>query len=111
MTERGSASIVVVALAGVLLLIGLAASHVTATAVAHRRAQAAADLAALAGAGAHQRGEDPCPVAADVAARNHARLASCVDHGKDVVVEVTVEGPELLGLAATPTGRARAGPG
>ncbi|MCP6423098.1 pilus assembly protein TadG-related protein, partial [Klebsiella pneumoniae] len=55
--QSGSASLLVVTLSGVVLLVGLAAAFVTATAAAHRRAQSAADLSALAGAVARQRGE------------------------------------------------------
>jgi uncharacterized membrane protein len=58
--ERGAATILVIAMAGVLLLVGSALGVVQAMVVAHRRAQAAADLAALAGASASMRGEDPC---------------------------------------------------
>lgn len=110
-TERGSASLLVVALTGVVLLLGLAAAHATATAAGHRRVQAAADLAALAGATAGPRGRDPCTVAAEVAAHNGARLTACRVDGRDVLVEVSRSGPELLGLSAELRGRARAGPG
>ena len=75
--QSGSASLLVVTLSGVVLLVGLAAAFVTATAAAHRRAQSAADLAALAGAVARQRGEDACGGAADVARGNGAELTAC----------------------------------
>ena len=65
--QRGSASLPAVTLSGVVLLLGLAAAFVTATAAAHRRAESAADLAALAGAVAGQRGEDY------LRSRRHAR--------------------------------------
>jgi len=108
--QRGSASLLVVALAGVVLLLGLAASFLVATAAAHRRAQAAADLAALAGATARQRGEDPCAAAAAVATGNGAGLAVCRLDGADVVVSVRVEGPRHLGQGWLLRGEARAGP-
>jgi secretion/DNA translocation related TadE-like protein len=108
--QRGSASLLVVALAGVVLLLGLAASFLTATAAAHRRAQAAADLAALAGATARQRGEDPCAAAATVATGNGAGLGGCRLDGADVVVSVMIDGPRHLGHGWRLRGEARAGP-
>ncbi|HEY6933764.1 MAG TPA: Rv3654c family TadE-like protein, partial [Marmoricola sp.] len=77
---------------------------------AHRRAEAAADLAALAGGGALVEGRDACDVAAEVAHRNGASLATCRAGTDSVAVVVTVAGPTLLGLAARLPGRARAGP-
>lgn len=110
--ERGTAAVLVVALVGLLLLVGLAAAFVTATVAAHRRAQAAADLAALAGAGvASGVGADSCRAAADVAALNHARLTACTRDGADLVVEVAVDGPRMGGHGWVLRGRARAGPG
>ena len=110
--ERGSASVWVLALAGVLAVIGLAAALVAMAVVARHRATAAADLAALAAAGGAVEGEaDPCAGAAHVAAANGARLRTCaVDPAAvaDVVVGVPVDlGP--LGVREA-TARARAGP-
>lgn len=109
--DRGSASLLVVALTGVVLLLGLAAAFLTATGAVHRRAQAAADLAALAGATAHQRGDDACTAAGLVADRNGAESAACHLTGDDVVVRVRLAGPEFLGHSWELVGRARAGPG
>jgi secretion/DNA translocation related TadE-like protein len=108
--ERGTASLFVVGLTGVLLLIGMAAAFVVATAAAHRRAQGAADLAALAAATALQQGADPCGVAVSFAGANGASLTSCRVLGEDVSVQVAVEGPQFLGHGWEPVGRARAGP-
>lgn len=113
--QRGAATVLVVAMAGVLLLVGSATGVVAAIVVAHRKAQSAADLAALAGATAladpGSRGaRDPCGAAGDVAAANHARLSSCVVDGEDVLVEVTVAGPHWLGQDRDLVGTARAGP-
>lgn len=110
--ERGAATVLVVAMAGLLLLVGAACGVVGAIVVAHRTAQAAADLAALAGAGTlADRSGAPCTVAGEVATANGAALATCVVEGDDVVVEVTVTGPRWLGQDRDLTGRARAGPG
>ena len=108
--QRGSASLLVVTLSGLVLLIGLAAAFVTATAAAHRRAQSAADLAALAGAVARQRGDDACGGAADMAGGNGAELVTCELLGDDVRVTVRVPSPELAGHTWEVLARARAGP-
>jgi secretion/DNA translocation related TadE-like protein len=73
-------------------------------ALARQRAETAADLAALAGAAAGQRGADPCGAAAGVAARNAAALLACAQDGDDVLVTVQVSGPMRA------TSHARAGP-
>ncbi len=101
---------VAVACAGVVLLVGAALGVSTAMVVDHRRAQSAADLAALTGAAAGQRGEDACGVAADLAIKNGASLIGCRLDGTDVVVSVRVTGPRWLGQAADLEARARAGP-
>ncbi len=110
--ERGSGSVWVVVLAGVLAVVGVAAVLVVSATVARHRAGAAADLAALAAAGAAVDGSaEPCTAAASVADANRARLRSCaVDPAAvaDVVAVVPVDlGP--LGVREA-TARARAGP-
>jgi secretion/DNA translocation related TadE-like protein len=100
-----------VALLGFLLLMTAALGVVAAIVVAHRRAQAAADLAALAGATALQRAADACGEAGTVAAANEARLSSCQVVGQDVVVAVQVDGPHWLGQHGSLSAMARAGPG
>ncbi len=110
-SQPGSASMLVISLVGVLVLVGLGAAFVTATAAAHRRAQSAADLAALAGATAAQDGEDACVTAARVARGNDADLVDCAIQGDDVLVTVRVASPELAGHGWPVVGRARAGPG
>lgn len=108
--DRGSALPLVVALGGLTMLVGLAAAFTVATAVAHRRAQAAADLAALAGASALQHGQDPCAAASDVGARNGADEVDCRVAGVDVLVTARLQGPRFSGLGWVLVGRARAGP-
>ena len=108
--SRGAATLLVVALTGVVLLLGLAGAFLNATGAAHRRAQAAADLAALAGATAHRHGDDACAAAGKVAMSNGAASTACHLEGEDVVVEVSLSGPEFLGHSWDLTGRARAGP-
>lgn len=109
--EQGSALPVVVALGGLVMLVGLAAAFTVATAVDHRRAQAAADLAALAGATALQDGRDPCAAAVDVGVRNGAEAVDCRVAGVDVLVTARLPGPRFSGVGWELVGRARAGPG
>jgi len=96
--DAGSGSVLGLALAGVVVLLGLLVAELGALAVARARAQAAADLAALAAAEALSLGEllargDPvtaCARARAVAERNGARLARCApEPGGAVVVGVT----------------------
>lgn len=109
--DAGAATVLVVALAGVLLLTGAALGTVTALVGAHRQAQAAADLAALAGARILVDGGEGCAAAGSVAVANGAVLTGCVVEGAAVRVSVRVDGPRWLGLAADPEAEARAGPG
>ena len=109
--ERGAGSLLVVSFLSFLLLVGAALGVVAAMVGAHRMAQSAADLAALAAAVDLQEGEDPCAAASRIAGANHARLTSCLVQGEEVVVEVAVAGPRWLGQAADLSARARAGPG
>jgi len=109
--QRGAASLLVVALLSVLLLVGAALGVVAAMVWAHRVAQSAADLSALAGAADLQEGGDACAAASRIAGANDASLASCLVQGEEVVVEVTVAGPRWLGQHSDLSARARAGPG
>ncbi|WP_370246968.1 Rv3654c family TadE-like protein [Nocardioides sp.] len=108
--DRGAATVLVVALCGLLLLLGTALAVLGAAVVAHRRAQAAADLAALAGAQQLLVGADACAAATELAARHGARMVRCTVTGADVAVEVVVPGPRWHGLGADLGARARAGP-
>jgi secretion/DNA translocation related TadE-like protein len=108
--QRGAATVLVMAMAGVLLLLGAGLGVVAALVVAHRTAQSAADLAALAGATAAGRGGDACGAAAEVAVANSSRLTGCATDGRVVEVSVSAAGPRWLGQAADLTARARAGP-
>lgn len=113
-TQRGAATVLTVAMAGVLLLAGTAAAGLSALVVDHRRAQAAADLAALAAAAQSGQGSGPtpapCTTAARVASANGATLRSCRRVGPDVVVAVAVQGPRWFGRQDDLTASARAGP-
>jgi secretion/DNA translocation related TadE-like protein len=107
--ERGAAVVVGIALTGLLLVVASVCAGSVAIVVAHRRAQAAADLAALAGAGALQRGADPCVAARAIAVRDRAVLTDCLVDGVSVVVATVVVLPRALGGGDVPA-RSRAGP-
>lgn len=100
--EAGATTIVVLALAFALVLVAWGAGSVVGTVVAHREAQNAADLAALAAA------QDGCSIAAEVATANQVRLVSCEVEGTEVLVEVAVAVPSAMGREVH--ARARAGP-
>lgn len=109
--ERGTATAWTVPFIGVLALLTVLMAGVGGALVTVRRAQAAADLAALAGATAHAGGRAACPEVARVSHRNGATVDSCtVLAGGDVrvVVSATVRGPWPESLRVR--GRARAGP-
>ena len=108
--ERGSATVLGIATTGLLLTFSLACAGVAGIVVAHRRAQAAADLGALAAATAIQRGHAPCAAAAGLARRNGGRLVGCTVQGDVVTVRVEAATPSLLGAVRHTRASARAGP-
>lgn len=110
--ERGSATVWVLALAGLLAVLGGAVVLVSVAVVARHRATSAADLAALAGAGRAVLGDpDPCSAAARIASANGAVAEGCAVR-PGAVVEVHVHVPVRLGPLGTfaAPARARAGP-
>lgn len=107
--EVGAATVLAVALVALLVSFAVACGLAVAAVGTHRRAEAAADLAALAGAQAVQSGDDGCAAARRIARANGARLDRCLLLGFDVVVTVRVAGPALAGGDAL-LARARAGP-
>jgi len=108
--QRGAASLFAVACLAVLMVVGAALGVVAAMVHAHRVAQSAADLAALAGASAVAEGGDACGAAGRIAAANGAGLEGCLVSGLDVAVTVTVDGPRWLGQSGDLAAEARAGP-
>lgn len=107
--ERGAAVVVGIGLLAVLLFVAAVSVGTVAIVLEHRRAQVAADLAALAGAAALQRGADPCAAATRIADRHRATVTHCVVDGLTVGVATAVRLPPALGGADVPA-RARAGP-
>ncbi|GAC1385920.1 MAG: hypothetical protein NVSMB48_23800 [Marmoricola sp.] len=106
--ESGVASVLVLTLACALVVISWGALSLVALLVAHREAQSAADLAALAAAANSADTDRGCGLAATVAAANKARLVSCQVDGTTVVVDVEVR---VAGRTTEVHARARAGPG
>lgn len=112
--EAGSATVLMLAVLGVGLVMLTVVLALGGAVLARHRAQAGADLAALAAAGrAWVTGAPDCAVAARVAEADGGRLAACQGLGSGVV-EVRVEVRARLGirgaLTGTAEGRARAGP-
>lgn len=108
--DEGAATVVGLALIALLILVGVATAAVGGAVLAHRRAEAAADLAALAAAQALQGRGDPCREAARIAQANDAQLRACTVDGWTASVEVAVSGPRLIGLGLSLPARSRAGP-
>lgn len=112
--ERGSATIWVLSCCVLLLVVAGVATVRGLAVVARHRAEASADLAALAAAGRIGVADDGCAVAARIAARNGARLVSCqLSSGPDgrsgtvlVRVEYRVRLPIVGGKEVTATARA-----
>lgn len=108
--ERGSGAVLALGAIGVLVAVLAAALLLGGVVAARHRAESAADLAALAGAVALQRGGDPCGEAARVGAANGATVRCTVD-GADVLVEAGMQTPAAARvLAPRAVARARAGP-
>jgi secretion/DNA translocation related TadE-like protein len=110
-SDRGSASVIAAAMMTLLMVLAGAGVMVGSAVTARHRAQAAADLAALAGAGQVASGQSAaCASAASVARAMQAGVATCTVDGLDVVV--TIEVPVRLGRLGIQAAHAaaRAGP-
>jgi len=110
-SDRGAATVWLLAAGLLVVLLGGAMATAGAAVVARHRAQAAADLGALAGAPFAVLGEEVACREADAIVRaNGARLRRCWVEGADVLVtaEVRPAGPAMVfGIAHA---SARAGP-
>jgi len=111
MNDRGSATVwSAMAMAALIAVVGVVL-HLGAAVGARHRAEAAADLGALAAAAhAVEGSEVACAKAAVVTAGMSVVLASCRLDGWDAVVEVDAAGPAPIAALGTAHGRARAGP-
>ena len=112
--ERGSASVLVAAVMGVVVVLTGVALLVAGYEVAQHRARAAADLAAVGGAVAYAEGRDACAQAEWTAADNGGTVLRCSTVGDPVeyVVSVRVALPvrsRVQGLPTRVVGEAHAG--
>lgn len=108
MNEKGYATLPAAAIIAALVFLAAVLGAAGAMVLAQHRAYVAAELAAVAGAWAHSRGEDACAVASTVAELNGAKMRHCLVDGADVQVESRVGfGSPTKGAGL---GRARAGP-
>lgn len=110
-TDRGSASVLVLAVGVVLVVAGVFGAMIGAAHVANHRAQAAADLGALAGAARAIEGPAAaCARAAELVTANGGRLTHCQLDGLDLTVTVAVNPATATGIGRAATATARAGP-
>jgi secretion/DNA translocation related TadE-like protein len=91
-SERGSASVLMTGIVGVVVALSSAALLIAGYAVGYHRARSAADLSALAGAAAFQQRRDACAQARQTARQNGARVERCdlVGDAIDFVITVRV---------------------
>ncbi len=109
-SECGAGTVLALGLGAVVMALLLGLLLLAQAGVMASRAASAADLAALAAADAARglASGEPCAVAADVSAKQDAKLTSCtVAAGNVVEVGTELAHPFRWGVA---TGRARAGP-
>jgi secretion/DNA translocation related TadE-like protein len=110
--ERGSITVVAVAVMALIVVMTMGAADVGVALIARAHAQQGADAAALAAAQelALPTGRAPVAFAADFAALNHARLVACVcgPGTTQAVTTVAVEVPHWLLFTGTHTVTARA---
>lgn len=115
LSDRGSGSVLMVAVVAALFLLTVAGVAVASAVLAVHRTRAAADLAALAGAVAVAQGQSSssaCGAARAVAARNGAVLLGC-GTGADGSVLVRTSTRVTLGIPGQPrvaSASSRAGP-
>ena len=113
-SERGSATVLTVGAVATIVLVLTGVLVVAGVVRDVHRARAAADLSALAAAGAAASGADvDCGVGASVAAANGAMLTYCATESDGTVVVTVVVGRHWPagwgGLPAEVSARARAG--
>lgn len=108
--DAGFSTVMGAGLMMVVLAVAAAAVSLAAIGVTRHRAEAAADLAALAAADRVLEGNDTaCKAAEDIVRDQGAVLQSCAVEGLDVVVTVALRPGGPLGALGQVRGRARAG--
>jgi secretion/DNA translocation related TadE-like protein len=114
-SERGSASVLMTGIVGVVVALSSAALLIAGYAVGYHRARSAADLSALSGAAAFQQRRDACAQARQTARQNGARVERCdlVGDAIDFVITVRVSVTARTRIPQLPTkvaAEAHAGP-
>jgi secretion/DNA translocation related TadE-like protein len=114
-SERGSATVLVCALAGLSAALVLGLTRLAVATVTAARAQTAADAAALAAAQelvAGRSEQEAARIAKASAEANGARLLECRCRGRDATVKVAFPliRPGLLAVSANASARATADP-
>ncbi|MDO5672938.1 MAG: flp pilus-assembly TadE/G-like family protein [Actinomycetaceae bacterium] len=107
--ERGSGTVLALGTIGVAAICLLMCLALGAAGAGRAHAEAAADLAAVAGATALQGGRDACGVAGATAQMNGAQLEQCRVEGWDVVLVARYPTP-ILGVVRPALAQSRAGP-
>ncbi|WP_084471888.1 Rv3654c family TadE-like protein [Haloglycomyces albus] len=109
--ERGSATIIVVAVIAAIVVIALAWGAVAQARAARHHAKMAADTASLAAAQHLSLGEaSACRAATRMAERNSARMRDCSVDGEAVSVTVSYRDTVVSGGVISAEAHARAGP-
>jgi secretion/DNA translocation related TadE-like protein len=109
--DRGSATVFAALASLAVLLVLMAGVDLGGAALARHRAEAAADLAALAAAGRSTDGADAaCDLARGLTERMQATLDHCALDDWDAVVQVRIRRSWSLLATGDAVGRARAGP-
>jgi secretion/DNA translocation related TadE-like protein len=109
-SDRGSASLWLLGVGLAVLAFAGAVAAAGSALVAQHRAQAAADLGALAGAVRTGEGSAACDRSREIVEVNGARLVECRLDGLDVVVGVEADAASLGQAVGPARGWARAGP-
>lgn len=111
-TQRGSATVWMLSVAGLVLAAALVGALVAAAVLTRHRAEAAADLAALAAADAALTGpRAACEQARRVVVAGEGTLVKCTLSGAVAEVRVQLRGPGLLARLPPAAAGSRAGPG
>lgn len=110
-TDRGAATIWVVALIAAMLMFATGVLAIGSATVTRHRAAGAADLAALAAADYAPDGEQAaCGWARWVTDRMRVRLVSCHLDGWNALIQTSADPPEPLERFGAATAHAKAGP-
>lgn len=109
--DDGAVTVLAAFVLAAVLAVVIAVVHVGSAVSARHRAQSAADLSALAAAGALDRGvADACATARDLVRRMEGTVTDCTVEDWDVIVEVSITVPLGRFGVRDAVAAARAGP-